>query len=373
VEELASALTKKNIDICVFAINKFAEGNISKSNPLRNQFKKKLSRYLHAVSAILSNLGNFKREFRIVTTEKPDIVLVRYNIFNFSMPIICRLKKIPCILEVNAPMAYERRRFSPKGQWNFYIIAQIIEWLNLKLASRVFVVSNDLKRFYENIGIQSKKIQVIPNGANTKVFNFSITGSHIRQNFNIEDKIVLGFIGSFHFWHGMDNLKHIVQMLCSRYPQEICFLLVGNGPLKKNFEKDVKEQTLNKQVIFTDYIPHQDVAKYIAAMDIALAPYPEMDFFYFSPLKIFEYMALGKVVVAPNIGQITEIIENGINGLTYAVDSQEEMIDTIEKAIDDEELRRKIGQQAFQTIKEKYTWQHSVSRLTKIMEEMKSD
>ena len=94
-------------------------------------------------------------------------------------------------------------------------------------------------------------------------------------------------------------------------------LLIGDGPLKGELQEKARLAGLEKAVVFTGIVPHEEIRRYLASVDVALAPYPRLDNFYYSPLKLFEYMAAGRVVVASNAGQIPQIIRHRVTGLLY--------------------------------------------------------
>ena len=106
----------------------------------------------------------------------------------------------------------------------------------------------------------------------------------------------------------------------------------------------------------TGYIPPSEIPNYISAMDIVVAPYPELKFFYYSPVKIFEYMACQKPVLTTNIGQISEIITDGENGVLCKPDDSDELLNKLLQLIEDREKRKKIGLNARKTIVDSHTW-----------------
>jgi len=134
----------------------------------------------------------------------------------------------------------------------------------------------------------------------------------------------------------------------------------------------IEKNHLQNKVILTGFVPHEEVPKYISTMDIVLAPYPKLEFFYYSPVKIFEYMAAGKSVVASRLGQIAEVISDGVNGFLAAPGDTQEMLAKTLLLIRNPELRKKIGEQARETIKKRHTWSNKAKELSILCEELLS-
>ena len=132
-------------------------------------------------------------------------------------------------------------------------------------------------------------------------------------------EFTVGFVGSLKPWHGMPSLVEAFTLFHQRCPNSR-LLIVGDGPERTNLVSDVRMRGLAKAVQFTGAVPPADVPGLLASMDVAVAPYPMLPDFYFSPLKVFEYMAAGLPVVASRIGQLATLIEDGVNGLLCTPD-----------------------------------------------------
>ncbi|MFQ5601702.1 MAG: glycosyltransferase family 4 protein [bacterium] len=342
-------------------------GKMPISGRIRQVLKKRLKRYVGQLNQVLRNIPLFFREWKILTEEKPDVLLIRYNMLNFSAPIAARLKHIPVVLEVNSPHAYERKNLV-KDVWQVPFIPFWIEKLNMKLADKIITVSEPLKQYFVKCRIAEQKIRVIPNGVNTDRFSPDISALFVKQKYNLDGKLVLGFVGSFHYWHGIKNILKLIEFTCAKF-QEVVYLLVGDGPLRKKAEEFAKKNCVEDKVIFPGYVPHEAVPTYVAAMDIVLAPYPRMDFFYFSPLKIFEYLSAGKAIVASNVGQISTLIRNGENGLLYEPDELMDFFDKTALLIQNPAIRNRIGENGRQTILQKYSWEQNARKVMDVVNE----
>ena len=368
VRELENGLKAQGHEVNTHYMNRFTSVEASVESPMRGYLKKKLWRYLNQFNALLSNARYFVKEWRILSKEKPDAILERYNFLNVSLVFAARVKKIPLVLEVNSPMAYENKKFSNHAV-RLPFFPEYLEKINLQLADKVYVVSSELKEYYIKRGIASEKIHVVPNGADEKRIHPDVDTKHITEKFYLNNKIVIGFVGSFHYWHGVDNLSQFIKMILLKY-ENVSFLLVGTGPLKDSLEKEFKREINAGKVVFPGYVQHEKIPPFLAAMDIVLAPYPNLEFFYYSPLKLFEYMAAGKAIIASNVGQIAEIITENYDGLLVEPDDFDEMLAKSLKLIADEKLRAKIGMNARKTIEEKYTWTKTAETISHLLHEV---
>ncbi|MBN2010359.1 glycosyltransferase family 4 protein [candidate division KSB1 bacterium] len=323
---------------------------------VRGSLKKYLAVLLHNPKNIMSNFGYFFRELKILRDENPDLVIYRLSNYQFSALWVAKMLKIPVIIEADAPNMYEEKIYETQ-YWQPPWIGTFIETQVIKHSEMGICVSNVAMDYFRNNGVPDEKICVISNGAYPEKYDAARIENDIRAKFNFKDKVCIGFVGTFHFWHGVENLFKIIREIATEFPN-VVFLMVGDGgPLKPAFTKFVQEENLENNVIFSGYVPFEKVAKYLVAMDIVLAPYPNVEMFYYSPVKLFEYMAAGKPVIASALGQIAEMIEDGVSGKLCSPGNVEQMIASIKELIREPELRKKIGDNARQTILKHHTWQ----------------
>jgi len=314
------------------------------------------SAVLWQLGFLLRNLRSFGRELRILSREKPDLLLVRKS-FVVSSLLAAKLKKIPFVWEVNAPL-FEKEQFVERR----ILFPSLLNFMEVKTnqwAEAITVVTNSLKDYFVKKGVPAERIFVNPNGADPHRFSPEISPARVREKWGLQGKLVIGFSGGFKAWHGIDSFLEAIPSLADYHP-EVRFALVGGAPSERYLEKI--RPPYSERVIFTGLVPYKEIPEYLAAMDILVAPYPPMEFFYFSPLKIFEYMAMAKPVVAPRQGQLAELITDGENGFLYETGNRTEMLDKIKKLLDDAGLRRQLGEAARKTIAENYTWNDNAQR-----------
>jgi glycosyltransferase involved in cell wall biosynthesis len=129
-------------------------------------------------------------------------------------------------------------------------------------------------------------------------------------------------------------------------------------------ERGLRERRVEDRVVFTGAVAHDEMPAVIRQFDVALAPYPPLDHaFYFSPLKVFEYMACGVAVVAANCGQIAEIVSDGENGLLYPAGDLDALTAACDRLLANPKLRFALGQAATTATRQHYTWDRNAKRV----------
>jgi len=337
------------------------------SNTLRDFVKKYFSRYLHEPSQVLKNIGSIKQEINILNEEKPDLVISREQSYIYSPARVAKKINIPYLIEIDSPGAYEQITFQTYYR-NTKWLVNYIEIQHIKAGKTAFTVSNKLKEFFVKKGISKDLVSVIPNGANPQIFSPEISNDLIKEKYDLHNCVVVGFVGSFIFWHGIENLLTVIERTLKKF-DNVEFLMVGKGgPLEHLITKFIDDHNLKDKVLLTGYVLHNEVPAYISAMDIVLAPYPDLDFFYYSPVKVYEYMSCGKAVIATKIGQIAEIIEDQKTGFLTKPNDIEQIIHLISELIENDKLREDVGHAARKEILEKHTWDRRGKKLSDLCE-----
>ncbi len=131
---------------------------------------------------------------------------------------------------------------------------------------------------------------------------------------------------------------------------------MGDGPERENLEGELAKCGLNSHTQFTGAVNPDEVPQFLAKMDVAVAPYPAQSDFYFSPLKVYEYMAAGLPVVVSQIGQLTDLIDTGVNGILCPPGDAIALANALEKLWRSPTLRHSLGQAARQKVLENHTW-----------------
>ena len=310
---------------------------------------------------ILELCYNFVGYFRIKKAIKEyniNAIYERYAFFTWVGTYIANRKNIPIILEVNEISGIERVR----GQV-LVRLAKMIEKRIFKSVNAIVVVSDFLKRqISDKMGINADKIYVMPNAFDPKKFNPNIDGSEVKSKLKLDSKIVIGFVGSFVNWSNLDSLIRLFSEI-SKESQDAHLMLVGDGPMRNILERTVNDKNLDNKVTFTGSVSHANVSKYIANMDICLIPQSNE---YRSPVKLFEYMAMAKPVIAPRLEPIEKIVIHEKNGILFNQSNDNSLKNAIMYLMENDKKRGIIGSLAYETVINNYTWQKNAEKILKI-------
>lgn len=296
--------------------------------------------------------------------EKPiDFVYERYTLLSASGTSLARDLGVPHLLEVNAPLAYEQEKMRGLEMKE---LAKGLESRIFGEADRLLVVSDALKEFAVSRGVAEDRIHVIPNSVDPT--RFRISGAErdaMRVRLSVEDRCVIGFVGGLKPWHGTETLLQAFAALRKRV-DDTHILIVGDGPARDELEGYVDEQNMRGDVIFTGKVPYREIPHYLAAMDVVVAPYTPNENFYFSPIKIFEYMMAGKPTVAGSIGQVADVILDRENGRLYEPGNVAELADVLQDLVRNPSVRDSMGSAGRTWVESVRTWDHNAAELIEI-------
>lgn len=295
--------------------------------------------------------------------ERPDWIYERYSLWHLGGLLTARRLGVPFILEVNAPLPVEAARYRSLAHPG--AAAGIAEVLCTN-ADGVVCVSREVAHWVESQRGDPEGIWVIPNGVDLERFDRAT--DPIPSPFANDDPVIL-FVGSFRPWHGLDRLIEAFQTLCDRRVGAN-LLLVGDGPMRATLERRCADAGLADRVHWTGAVDPDDVPRWGRLADLAVAPYPDDERFYFSPIKIFEFQALELPVVASHVGQIPELITHGETGWLVDPRSVEALASGLVDLIENPTRRQQIGVAARRHVAETATWDHRASEILARIEEV---
>ncbi len=328
-----------------------------------NGLRRPGGRWFWETANFLRSISGVPAEVRILRLMRPDVVLTLHAL-RFSSLVAARRLGLPVVLQVNAPVPHEIRRYRPEVRL-VPGAAESMEQRMLRAADGVIVVSHALRDYFVARGVRADQIAVVPNGADTSRFRPEAADKALLVRF--PGRMLIGFIGSFAPYHGLYWLEFAIREMTTRYPAAH-FVLVGGGPNAANLAERCRRYGGDEKVTLLGRVPHEQVPGLAAAMDVLLAPYPPEEFFYFSPIKLFEYMASGRAVLAARQGQIAEVIETGRNGMLYDPANPRDFLEKLQALLDDPLLRARLGAAARRTIGDSYTWDHAGQRISDLLE-----
>ena len=334
--------------------------------PTQQSLKKKLlPKLLYEVLELCYSILEFLKLARAARQHRPDALYQRANIFMLSGVWTARWFKIPYLLEVNAPLALERGKFDGLSLPRLAAWTERVMWRG---ADYVLPVTQVLARHVENAGVPRDRLVVTPNGIDLDRLKPTGSIDDAKRSLNLGTGLVLGFVGFVRDWHGLD---HIVDLLAQEPDlQNVRLLIVGDGPACDGLRDQAKRLHIADRVIITGVIPHDRLATYVSAMDIALQPHVTP---YASPLKLFEYMALGRAIIAPDMENIREILEPGVDSVLFTPGDQKTLSDAIRRLARDSELRVRLGAAAAaKIVARNLTWRSNAERVAMLVENFPS-
>lgn len=303
----------------------------------------------------------YARLARAATRHRADILYERYNLFFHAGERLARVRRLPFLLEVNAPLVAERARH---GGLALKKLAQASETRIWRAADLVLPVTGVLARMVEDAGVPPEQIAVIPNGVDEE-FLGSIDPSPVRARYGLAGKLVLGFTGFVRDWHGLDR---VVRFLADPASAGAHLLLVGDGDERPRLETLAAELGVADRFTATGVVQREDVAAHVAAFDIALQPAVVA---YASPLKLFEYMAQGRAIVAPATPNIREILADREDALLFPDGDEAALRQALATLIAAPDLRARLGGRAAATLRARdYTWAGNAARVEKFAERL---
>lgn len=362
ISEMVKAFQKLGHEVEIEALVK--PSNISdRQNP--KYFSKRLlqaiPQWLYEILSFVYNVYGYFKLLHAIKEKKPDLIYERYALNTFCGIWAAKRFDIPFVLEVNAPLWYEQSRL---GKLRFKGLARFSERWICSRATWTLVVSNVLRNFLVGEKIPTDKLVVMPNGIDPTRFHPNIRGQLVRARYSLDGNQVIGFVGWFRRWHGLELLMELMHE-ANLGERNVRLLLVGDGPAEPELRRYANLYKLNFAVRFTGPIPQEEIPSHIAAMDIVVQPRATE---YACPMKLIEYMAMQKCIVAPNQENIRELIENGVSGCLFKPDHKDSLHSTLLQLIQDPSKRECLAANAYRAIYErKLLWEANAKRTLELV------
>jgi glycosyltransferase involved in cell wall biosynthesis len=291
-----------------------------------------------------------------------DLIYQRYARFSWAGVAASLRTGIPLFLEYNGSEVWIGKHWDRGSQLP---LLERFERLNLAAAARIFVVSEVERQNLLRAGVADEKIVVNPNGVDPEKFRPGIGGAEVRLDLGIAaDETLAGFVGTFGPWHGVLALAETISLLPA--DSKVRFLLVGGGRLLNEVQRIISAAGKEGRVIFAGHVEHQRVPALLDACDILLSPHVPLEDgseFFGSPTKLFEYMAMGKGIVASRLGQIGEVLLDNETALLTEAGNARELADAILRLAQHRELRERLGAAARARAIARHTWKHNAQRV----------
>jgi len=295
----------------------------------------------------------------IMNEREIDVIYERYSLWSDVGARLSRETGRPFVLEVNAPLCEEAARYRTLSDLG---LARQVEATQFQAAHSIAVVSDALRTYVVQRGADAKKVEAVPNGVNPQHFHPAVRGGEIHHRYGLHDRLIVGFVGRARPWHDLDTLLRAMSQL---YAEDKRYHLLLVGQMSKTVSEKLAHYGLQDAATLTGAIPHHEVPEHIAAMDVAVSSHLALDDFYFSPLKLYEYLACGVPTVAANIGQPAKVIEDGVTGYLYEPGCPNSLADSVRRIINDPTEARQVAWQGAVRVLSEHTWQQNAQTVIK--------
>ena len=270
---------------------------------------------------------------------------------------------IPVVYEVRAfweDAAVDQRKFTP-ASWKYRLSRRIESWL-VRRVDHVTAICEGIRADLLQRGVSPARISVIPNGVDLGQFDVSTATNSVVRQYKLENKRVLGFIGSFYRYEGLQLLVQAMQVVAAHRP-DVRLLLVGGGEMESFIGDEVRRLHLEDTVLLMGSRPQEEVRDFYAAMDILVYPrLSERITNLVTPLKPLEAMAMGKLVVGSNAGGIAELVENGKTGFLFEAGSRDDLVFTLLKALHETDRWPSVTRDARNYVERDRQWSAIIPR-----------
>ena len=362
VEEMIAALKALGHEIVIVAPTAMEKEEFGADAGMVAWMKRHLPRMLYELLEFAYAVLAYFRLRRAVHEHRPDCLYERYNLFLPAGIWLKRRYGLPMLLEVNAPLYEERARYDGIALRR---LAQWTQHSTWRGADYVLPVTRVLGDIVAAAGVPEARIRVIPNGIDPARFSAAPDTATAKRMLGLQDKLVLGFTGFLRDWHGLDS---VIDLIARDADAARHLLVIGDGPARATLEAQARRLGIADRLTITGIVGRDDIARHVAAFDIALQPAVVA---YASPLKLFEYLALGRAIVAPAQPNIMEILSDGKNAVLFEPGNPDALAAAIERVSRDAELRQRIAAGARASIAEQgLTWHRNAERVSQLFHEL---
>ena len=325
---------------------------------------------------LMSQMGlTARRLSEVVHLTRPHLIHVHSPVLNALPGLwVARRQHLPLVYEMRASWedAAVDHGTTQEGSLR-YRVSRALETFALGQADQITTICEGLRNDITFRGISANRVTVIPNAVDSGLFSVGReVDSALRQSLGLDGATVVGFVGSFYGYEGLNLLVDATRRLLPRYPQ-LRVLLVGGGPQEDTLKAQVTAAGLQDRVIFSGRVAHAEVQRYYELIDVLAYPrLPTRLTELVTPLKPLEAMAQGRMLVASDVGGHRELIRHGETGFLFRAGDAGALAQAIDDALIQRELWPKIKAQARRFVERDRTWAASVSRYRAVYQQAMS-
>ncbi len=330
----------------------------------------KLLRNLPEILTFPYNDSSLKKILKIAEKFQPHFFYLHHHDFHYGGAKLKEKTGLPFLLH------FDSIEYWVKKNWGKLYFGNLLKWcekIEVAQADAIITISDVLKKqaceFYQ---IPPEKVYPVPNGVDTNIFHPNIDGKEIRKKYGLEGKFVVGYSGTFNAYHGVDLIAQATKKIMDNTPNSIVFF-IGDGALREKVEEILKHDGVRNKVVITGLVPYSEVPKHLAACDLLVSPiiHNHKDEFFGTPIKHYEYKAMGKPIIASSIGTLKDVFEHKVNSYTIEPNSVEAIVDAINEIYNNPELANHISHNARRDAELKHSWQVNAKRIIEIYQKIR--
>lgn len=310
------------------------------------------------LAEIAYNLVTWWRMGRQIRAYRPDFIYERYSLFLFVTVWMARRHGVPIVLEMNDSAVVQRvRPLHLQG-----LATRIERWCLTHANGLVFIST----RFRDMLAAQHGPLPptvISPNAVDMQFDPARFDRDALRRRAGLEGRVVCGHVGAFARWHGVPGFVRAIIGRLEAQP-DLTLLLVGDGADLPAVRAEVEARGLSDRIRMPGRVPHHQIPEWIACMDYAVLPDSNE---YGSPMKLFELMAMGVAVVAPDYDPVSEVISDGHSGWLFPRKRLEACVERVLSLVDAREERERVGAAARDYIARERRWRHNAEQLMSLV------
>lgn len=348
IEELIHALRQQGHEVLVVEPAAAADAQFGGKPAWVRWIQKRLPKALYELLELAYNVPLYFKLRRAARGFRPDVLYERHHLYLLAGAWLHGRLGLPYLLEVNSPLYSERLRNDGLG---LPMIARATERWVWQQADAVLPVTRVLADILVENGVRQERVRVIPNGIDPERFAGYLPLADAKRALGLEGRLVLGFTGFVREWNALDR---VIRYLARPGNERMCLLMVGDGPARPALEQLAESLGIADRVVFAGLVDRNRIRDHVAAFDVALQPAANP---YASPLKLFEYLALGRAVVAPAQPNLREVLSDGVNAILFDPALADGLELALDRIVRDDALRAALGERAAELIARRdYTW-----------------
>lgn len=304
------------------------------------------------------NFVTLWRMGRAIRSFRPDFIYERYSLFLFATVWIARRRDIPLILEINDSAVVERVR----PLYLRKLARRIERWCLTRATGLVFISTHFQQLLSAEYGALPPSV-VSPNAVDARFDPRAHDRDALRRKHGLEGRVVCGHIGAFAYWHGLPDFVRAMLDRLQETPA-LTLLLVGDGADLPAVRREVQARGLGDRVLLPGRVAHHTIPEWIACMDYAFLPDSNE---YGSPMKLFELMAMGVAVVAPDYDPVAEVVEDGESGWLFPRKQLDACVQQVLSLVDRPDERARAGTMARAFVERERRWHNNARQLLSLL------